>query len=75
LPFVAEDDGKRYQMRVFKAIVKKDKYMEKRPTYLRIIWEVPNSNVDAIHTYNEIIDNVEKDNSEIENDNEQHYKF
>ena len=42
---------------------------------MRFICEVPNSAVDEIFTYNEIIDHIEKDNNDIDNDTEQLYKF
>ena len=42
---------------------------------MRFICEVPNSTVDAIYTYNEILDHIEKDNMDIDSDTEQLYKF
>jgi hypothetical protein len=42
---------------------------------MRFICEVPNSTVDEIFTYNEILDRIEKDNNDIDNDSEQLYKF
>jgi hypothetical protein len=42
---------------------------------MKFICEVPESNVDEIFTYNEILDHIERDNQEIENDIEQVYKF
>ena len=36
---------------------------------------MPNSTVDEILTYNEIIDRIEKENNDIDNDSEQLYKF
>jgi hypothetical protein len=42
---------------------------------MKFICKVPNSNVDEIFTYNEILDHIEKDNSDIESDTEQLFKF
>jgi hypothetical protein len=42
---------------------------------MKFICEVPNSTVDEILTYNEILDHIEKDNVDIDSDTEQLYKF
>jgi hypothetical protein len=42
---------------------------------MKFICEVPNSTVDEIFTYNEILDYMEKDNSDMESDTEQIFKF
>ena len=36
---------------------------------------MPNSTVDEILTYNEILDHIARDNDNIDNDTEQMYKF
>jgi hypothetical protein len=43
--------------------------------YMKFICEVPDSAVEEIYTYNEILDHIERDNSDIGNDSEQLYKF
>jgi hypothetical protein len=48
---------------------------EKGPEYMKLIFEVPDSMVDEIFTYNEILDRIERDNNNLENDTEQLYKF
>ena len=42
---------------------------------MKFICEVPDSMVDEIFTYNEILDHIERDNNDLENDTEQLYKF
>jgi hypothetical protein len=42
---------------------------------MKFICEVPDSAVDKIFTHKEILDHIERDNSDIENDSEQLYKF
>ena len=70
-----EDDGQRFRARVVRAIVKDQEDLKTRPEYLKFVCEVPNSDVDEILTYNEILDHIEKDNNDINNDTEQTYKF
>jgi hypothetical protein len=70
-----DKDGQRFRARVVRVLVEKEEDLKKGPEYMKFICEVPNSNVDEILTYNEILDHIEKDNNEIENDTEQLYKF
>jgi hypothetical protein len=42
---------------------------------MKFICEFPNPTVDDIFTYNEILYHIEKDNSDIESDTEQLFKF
>jgi hypothetical protein len=42
---------------------------------MKFICEVPNSTVDEIFTYNEMLDHIEKDNNDMESDTEQRFKF
>jgi hypothetical protein len=42
---------------------------------MKFICEVPNSMVDEIFTYNEILDHIKKDNNDLENDTKQVFKF
>jgi hypothetical protein len=60
---------------VIQAITEKEEDLKKGPEYLRFICEVPNSNVDEILTCIEIVDHIEKDNSEVENNTKQLYNF
>ena len=71
----SEEDGQRFRARVVRAIVEKEEDLKKGAEYMRFICEVPNSTVDEIYTYNEILDHIEKDNKDIESDTEQLYKF
>ncbi len=71
----AEEDGQRFRARVVRAIVDKENDLKKNVEYMKFVCEVPNSTVDEIFTYNEILDHIEKDNKDIENDTEQLYKF
>jgi Reverse transcriptase (RNA-dependent DNA polymerase) len=71
----AEEDGQRFRARVVRAIVEKEDDLKKGVEYMKFICEVPNATADEIFTYNEILDHIERDNSEIENDTEILYKF
>jgi hypothetical protein len=42
---------------------------------MKFICKVPNSTVDEIITYTDILDCIEKDNNDIDNGTEQLYKF
>jgi hypothetical protein len=42
---------------------------------MKFICEVPGSTAEEIFTYNEIPDHIERDNSDLESDTEQLYKF
>ena len=71
----SEEDGQRFRARVVRAVVEKEEDRQKGSEYMKFICEVPNSSVDEILTYNEILDHIEKDNDEVENDTEQLYNF
>jgi hypothetical protein len=71
----AEEDGQRFRVHIVCAVVDRDEELKKGSEYMKFICEVPNSTVDEIYTYNEILDHIEKDNSDIESDTEQLYKF
>jgi hypothetical protein len=49
--------------------------VKKGSEYMKFICEVPNSTVDEIFTYNEILNHIEKDNNDLESDTEQLFKF
>ena len=70
----AEIDGQRFRARVVRAVIDQDAETKKGSEYLKFICEVPNS-VDEILTYNEIVDRIERDNSDMDDDTEQLYKF
>jgi hypothetical protein len=55
--------------------MEREEKLKKGSEYMKFICEVPNSTVDAIFTYNEILDQIEKDNIDIESNTEQLYKF
>jgi hypothetical protein len=60
---------------VARAVGEKEDTLKKGSEYMKFICEVPNSTVDGILTYNEILDHIEKDNMDIDSDTEQLYKF
>ena len=62
----SEEDGQRFRARVVRAVVDKEDDLKKGSEYMKFICEVPNSTVDEILTYNEIIDRIERENSDIE---------
>ena len=71
----AEEDGQRFRARVVRAVIDNEDKVNKGSEYMKFICEVPGSTVDEIFTYNEILDHIEKDNSDITSDTEQLYKF
>jgi hypothetical protein len=76
-PFLkdAEEDGQRFRVWVARAVVDREEELKKGSEYMKFICKVPNSMIDEIFTYNEILDHIEKDNIDIESDTEQLYKF
>jgi hypothetical protein len=71
----SEEDGQRFRARVVRAVVDNEDNLKQGSEYMKFICEVPNSTVDEILTYNEIIDRIERENNDIDNDTEQLYKF
>jgi hypothetical protein len=71
----AEEDGQRFHVWVICAVVDREEELKKGSEYMKFICKVPNSRIDEIFTYNEILDHIEKDNIDIESDTEQLYKF
>jgi hypothetical protein len=71
----SEEDGQRFRARIVRAFLENKDNMKTDPSYLKFICEVPNSTVDEMYTYNEILDFIERDKNDIENDTEQLYKF
>jgi hypothetical protein len=65
----SEEDGQCFRARVVRAIVDKEHELKQNPEF---VCEVPNSTVDEILTYNEILDHIEKEQNEKENDMEQY---
>jgi hypothetical protein len=70
-----EEDGQRFRARVVRAVIDKEDELKKGSEYMKFIFEVPNSTVDEILTYNEILNYIETEENEIQNDTEQLYKF
>jgi hypothetical protein len=58
----AEEDGQRFRALVVRAIVHRKTEWKKGHKYMKLICEVPDSIVDEIFTYNEILDHIERDN-------------
>jgi len=71
----SEEDGQRFRARVVRAVIDKEEDLKKGSEHMKFICEVPNSTVDEILTYNEILDHIARDNDDIDNDTEQMYKF
>ncbi|MFA9289401.1 MAG: reverse transcriptase domain-containing protein, partial [Weeksellaceae bacterium] len=71
----SEEDGQRFRARVVRAVIDKEEDLKKGSEHIKFICEVPNSTVDEILTYNEILDYIAKETQDIENDTEQTYKF
>jgi hypothetical protein len=71
----SEEDGQRFRARVVRAVIDKEEDLKKGSEHMKFICEVPNSTVDEILTYNEILDHIARDNDDIDNDTEQTYKF
>ena len=71
----SEVDGQRFRARIVRAIVENENNLKKGSEYMKFICEVPNSTVDEILTYNEILDHLEKEQSEKDNDTEQVWSF
>jgi t-SNARE complex subunit (syntaxin) len=67
--------GRRWTTFPCSAIVDRESELMKGSEYIEFICEVPNSMVNEIFTYNEILDHIEKNNIDIESDTEQLYKF
>jgi hypothetical protein len=61
----SKEDGQRFQARVVGAVVGKEERLKNGLEYMNYICEVPNSTVDDILTYNDILDHIEKDNNDI----------
>ena len=68
-------DGQRFHVRVVCAVIDKEEDLKKGSGHIKFICEVPNSTVDEIFTYNEILDHIARDNEDIDNDTEKKYKF
>jgi hypothetical protein len=56
-----KEDGQRFRACVVRASVNKEDKLKKGSEYMKFICELPNSIVDKIFTYNEILDHIEKD--------------
>jgi hypothetical protein len=70
-----KEDRQRFRAHVIQAIVDREMEQKKGHEYMKFICEVPDSMVDEIFTYNEILDPIERDNNDIENDTEKLFKF
>jgi hypothetical protein len=46
-------------------VADREEELKKSSEYMKFICEVPNTTVDEIFTYNDILDHLEKDNSDI----------
>ena len=58
----SEEDGQRFRARVVRAVIDKEEDLKKGSEHMKFICEVPNSTVDEILTYNEILDHIARDN-------------
>jgi hypothetical protein len=71
----SKEDRQRFRARVVRAVVDKDNELKKGSEYMKFICEVPNSTVDEILTYNEILDYIEREENKDQNDTEKLFKF
>jgi hypothetical protein len=71
----SEEDGQRFRARFVRDVTDKEDELKKGSEYMKFICELPNSTVDEILTYNEILDYIEREENEIQNDTEQLFKF
>jgi hypothetical protein len=71
----SEEAGHSCQARVVRAVLDNDYNMKKGSQYMKFICEAQNSKVDKMYTYNEILDQIEKDKDDIKNDPEKLYRF
>jgi hypothetical protein len=71
----SKENGQRFRARVVRAVVDKEEELKKGLDYMKFICKVPNSTVDEIFTYNDILDHIEKYKNDIDSDTEQLYKF
>jgi predicted RND superfamily exporter protein len=62
-----KEDGQHFRAHVVRAVVEMEEDLKKGAEYMKFI---PDSNVDEMFTYNEIVNHNEKDNADIENDTE-----
>ena len=70
-----ETDGQRFRARIVRAIIDKDNELKKDPKYIKFLCEVDGDTADEIFSYNQVLDFIEKENSDVENDTEQLYRF
>jgi hypothetical protein len=68
----SEEDGQRFRARIVRAVLENEDNTKKDPSYLKFVCEIPNSPVDEMYTYNEILDFIERDKNDIEKDTK-HY--
>ena len=71
----SEKDGQHFRARVVCAVIEKEEDLKKGSEHMKFICQVPNSTVDEILTYNEILEHIARDNDDIDNGTEQMYKF
>jgi hypothetical protein len=70
-----EEDGQCFRARVVRAIVDKEDQLKKGSENMKFICEGPGSPLDEIFTYNKTLNHIKRDNSDLESDTEQLYKF
>jgi hypothetical protein len=70
-----KEHGQCFRARVVSAVIEKEDQFKKGSEYMKFICEVPGSTVDEIFTYNEILDHIERENSDCQSATEQLLKF
>jgi hypothetical protein len=70
-----EADGKRFRARIARAILENDADMKRDPQHIKLLCEVDGDTADAIYTYNQVLDFIERDNLDMDSDTEQLYHF
>jgi hypothetical protein len=68
-----DNDDQRFRACVVHTIIDKDDELKKGSEYIKFICKVPSSTV--VFTYNEILDQIEKENNDIESDTNELFKF
>jgi hypothetical protein len=60
-----EEDGQCFHARHVRAVIEKEDQLTKGSEYMKSICNVPGSTVHEIFTYNEILDHIKRDNSDL----------
>lgn len=70
-----EADGQRFRARIVHSIIEKDAELKRDTDHIKFLSEVDGDTADAIYTYNQVLDFIERDSLDIESNREQMYRF